>query len=590
MKKKSIMAQLMSYAGGYRRLTCISYVLAALSALVALVPFWYIWRILQEVLRAAPDYADAQNLSHYGWMAVLFATLGMLIYVAALWCSHLSAFRVQRNMRTQVMEHIMTLPVGFIDDVGTGKVRKIVNDCSANTETWLAHNWPDKAVSVFTPIGLIVLLLVFDWRLGLLCLVPVAVGFIIMFTMMGKKMRESMSQYQSALETMTNEAVEYVRGVPVVKTFGQTVFSFKRFKKTIDDYSRWTIDYTKRTMKPMLFFTTAINAVFAVIIAAGIAFASGGVTNELLLNLLFYIIITPIITTTMNKVIYAGENNMLVEDSMNRINGILELKPLPEPEKAETPKDNSIVLKNVSFSYTGAQHKAVDGVNLSVAPGEHIALVGPSGGGKTTIASLISRFWDVQEGQILVGGVDVRSISKDRLMDTVSFVFQDSRLFKTSVYDNIRMARGDATREEVLRALHEAQCDDILEKLPNGLDTVIGAKGVYVSGGEQQRLNIARVMLKDAPILVLDEATAFADPDNENKVQAAFNRLSRGKTVIMIAHRLTTVTAADRIYLVKDGRVAECGKHDELLAQDGVYARMWNEYQTAASWKVGVKA
>lgn len=430
----------------------------------------------------------------------------------------------------------------------------------------------------------------FDWRLGLLCLIPVAVAFAVMSTMMGKRMQESMKQYQTALETMTSETVEYVRGVPVVKTFGQTVFSFKRFKQTIDDYSKWTITYTKQVRTPMLVFTTAINAVFAVIIAAGMVMASGGVTNELLLNLLFYIIITPIITTTMNKVMYAGENEMLVTDSLNRINSILEMKPLPEPERPAEPKDNSVTLENVTFTYAGGKDKAVDGVNLHIEPGEHIALVGPSGGGKTTIASLIARFWDVQSGQILVGGVDVKDISKEALMDTVSFVFQDSKLFKMSVLENIRMAKTSASREEVLQALHDAQCDDIIEKLPNGIDTVIGTKGVYVSGGEQQRLNIARVMLKNAPILILDEATAFADPDNESKVQAAFNKLSQGKTVIMIAHRLTTVTSADKIYVVKDGKLFESGKHEELLEKKGLYQRMWSEYQTTASWKVGVKA
>ena len=590
MKEKSKMAQLMEYAGNYRYLTYSSYVLSAISALVALTPFWCIWKILQEVISVAPNYNEAQNISHYGWMAVGLAVTAMFLYIASLWCSHLPAFRVQRNMRTRVMEHVVTLPVGFLSDWGTGRVRKIVNDCSANTETYLAHIWPDKAGTVFTPLGLVALLFVFDWRLGLLCLIPVAVAFAVMSTMMGKRMQESMKQYQTALETMTSETVEYVRGVPVVKTFGQTVFSFKRFKQTIDDYSKWTITYTKQVRTPMLVFTTAINAVFAVIIAAGLVLASGGVTNELLLNLLFYIIITPIITTTMNKVMYAGENEMLVTDSLNRINSILEMKPLPEPERPAEPKDNSVTLENVTFTYAGGKDKAVDGVNLHIEPGEHIALVGPSGGGKTTIASLIARFWDVQSGQILVGGVDVKDISKEALMDTVSFVFQDSKLFKMSVLENIRMAKTSASREEVLQALHDAQCDDIIEKLPNGIDTVIGTKGVYVSGGEQQRLNIARVMLKNAPILILDEATAFADPDNESKVQAAFNKLSQGKTVIMIAHRLTTVTSADKIYVVKDGKLFESGKHEELLEKKGLYQRMWSEYQTTASWKVGVKA
>ena len=587
MKKQSPMARLMRYAGPYRFLTYGAYALSAISALVALVPFWYIWKIIKAVLDVAPDFQNAQNLGHYGWMAVVFAVLSMLIYIGALWCSHLSAFRVQRNMRTRVMEHILTLPVGFLSDWGSGKVRKIVNDCSAATETYLAHIWPDKAGSVFTPLGLVALLLAFDWRLGLLCLVPVAIAFAVMSKMMGKQMQESMKSYQTALETMSSEAVEYVRGIPVVKTFGQTVFSFKRFKKTIDDYSHWTIDYTKRLMRPMLLFTTAINAVFAVIIAAGIVMTREVVTTQTLLNLLFYVIITPVITLTMNKVMYAGENQMLAEDSLDRIDSILAIAPLPEAAKPQSPKDNAIELRGVSFAYEGGAKNAVDGVSLSAAPGEHIALVGPSGGGKSTIAGLIARFWDVQQGQVLVGGVNVKNIAKNTLMDNVAFVFQDSKLLKTSILENVRMAKPDATREEVLRALHDAQCDDILEKLPQGVDTVIGTKGVYVSGGEQQRLNIARVMLKNAPILILDEATAFADPDNERRVQEAFRRLSQGKTMMMIAHRLTTVTACDKIFVVKDGKIAECGSHEELLQKKSLYDSMWREYQSAAAWKVG---
>ncbi len=589
MKTSSSMKKLMEYAGSYRYLTYASYVLSAISALVALVPFWFIWDMIRRVL-TAQDIQQAEGLGHDGWMAVLFALLSMVIYIAALWCSHLSAFRVQRNIRTQVMEHIVTLPVGFLNDWGSGRVRKIVTDCSAATETYLAHIWPDKAGMVFTPLGLIVLLLVFDWRLGLLCLVPVGIAFVFMAGMMGSSMQESMKQYQNALETMSSEAVEYVRGIPVVKTFGQSVFSFRKFKKAIDNYSEWTIAYTKSMRNPMLGFTTAINAAFTMIIAFGVFMSRKGTTPELLLNLIFYIIITPVITMTLNKVMYAGENEMLVTDSLNRIDQILQLKPLPVPEKTKEPEDNSITLEHIAFAYTGKEKRAVDDVSLEIKPGQHVALVGPSGGGKSTIASLVARFWDVQEGAVRIGGVDVREMDPKKLMDTVSFVFQNGRLFKMSILENVRLARPDAGREEVLQALHDAQCDDILEKLPQGVDTVIGAKGVYVSGGEQQRLNIARVMLKNAPILILDEATAFADPDNEVRVQAAFEKMSRNKTVIMIAHRLSTVATADQIYVVKDGRIAEHGTHAELTGQDSLYGRMWKEYQSAAEWKVGEEA
>lgn len=488
------------------------------------------------------------------------------------------------------MEHIVTLPVGFLNDWGSGKVRKIVTDCSAATETYLAHIWPDKAGMVFTPLGLIVLLLVFDWRLGLLCLVPVGIAFVFMAGMMGSGMQEAMKQYQNALETMSSEAVEYVGAFRVVKTFGQSVFSFRKFKKAIDNYSEWTIAYTRSMRNPMLGFTTAINAAFTMIIAFGVFMSRKGTTPELLLNLIFYIIITPVITMTLNKVMYAGENEMLVTDSLNRIDQILQLKPLPVPEQTKESQDNSITLEHIAFSYAGKEKRAVDDVSLEIKPGQHVALVGPSGGGKSTIASLVARFWDVQEGTVRIGGVDVREIEPKKLMDTVSFVFQNSRLFKMSILENVRLARPDATREEVLQALHDAQCDDILEKLPKGVDTVVGAKGIYVSGGEQQRLNIARVMLKNAPILILDEATAFADPDNEVRVQAAFEKMSRNKTVIMIAHRLSTVATADQIYVVKDGRIAEHGTHAELTSQDSLYGRMWKEYQSAAEWKVGEEA
>ena len=510
------------------------------------MPFFYIWRIISQVLETAPHFENAAGVAHDGWMALAFSILSMLIYVAALWCSHLCAFRVQRNIRCQVMEHILKLPAGFMNDWGSGKVRKIVNDCSASTETYLAHIWPDKAGMIFTPLGLIVLLLFFDWRLGLLCLVPVGIAFIFMAGMMGDDMKAAMKEYQNSLETMSSEAVEYIRGVPVVKTFGQTIFSFERFRKAIDEYSKWTIAYTKSMRPPMLRFTTAINAIFAIIIAFGIAAGASARTPQLILNLIFYTIITPVITTTLNKVMYAGENEMLVTDCLSRIQQIMDIKPLPEPEKAETPSDYSITFDHVSFSYAGADKKALNDISFTIESGEHVALVGPSGGGKSTIASLIPRFWDVESGRILIGGVDVRNIPKETLSDMVSFVFQDSSLLKMSVLDNVRLSHPDATREEVLQALHEAQCDDIIEKLPNGIDTVVGAAGVYVSGGEKQRLNIARVMLKNAPILILDEATAFADPDNETKVQAAFANMSRGKTVLMIAHRLSTVTDTSR--------------------------------------------
>ena len=582
--------RLFEYADNYKYLTIASWVLATVSAFIALVPFYYIWRLIKEVIRVSPDFDRAQNLSAYGWCAVGSAVLAMLIYMGGLICSHLAAFHVQATMRSRLMRHIMSLPLGSMDEDGSGKVRKIINESSAATETYLAHQLPDKCVATATPIGLVVLLLVFDWRLGLLSLIPVVLGFAIMSTMMGANMKKKMEEYQNALEEMSSEAVEYVRGIPVVKTFGQSVFSFKRFRDSIKKYEKWTIAYTKDLRVPMMGLTTAINSVFAILIAATFwlgGVKSGSADGTFLLNLMFYIIITPIITVTMTKMMYAGENVMIVEDALNRIDGLLEKKPLPQSVNPEKPQDASISFKNVSYRYDGASDDAIHNISLDIKSGEHIAFVGPSGGGKSTLAKLIARFADVNSGFIEIGGVNVKNIKASDLMNTVSFVFQDSKLLKMSIFDNVRMGNKNAMREEVIEALHNAQCDDIIEKLPGGIDTVIGSKGTYLSGGETQRIAIARAMLKNAPILILDEATAFADPDNEAKVQAAFSKLSEGKTVIMIAHRLSSVTEVDRIYVLKNGQICQSGTHENLLSQDGLYAHMWKEFNKSVSWKVG---
>ena len=582
--------RLFEYADNYKYLTIASWVLATVSAFIALVPFYYIWRLIKEVIRVSPDFDRAQNLSAYGWCAVGSAVLAMLIYMGGLICSHLAAFHVQATMRSRLMRHIMSLPLGAMDEDGSGKVRKIINESSAATETYLAHQLPDKCVATATPIGLVVLLLVFDWRLGLLSLIPVVLGFAIMSTMMGANMKKKMEEYQNALEEMSSEAVEYVRGIPVVKTFGQSVFSFKRFRDSIKKYEKWTIAYTKDLRVPMMGLTTAINSVFAILIAATFwlgGVKSGSVDGTFLLNLMFYIVITPIITVTMTKMMYAGENVMIVEDALNRIDGLLEKKPLPQSVNPEKPQDASISFKNVSYRYDGASDDAIHNISLDIKSGEHIAFVGPSGGGKSTLVKLIARFADVNSGFIEIGGVNVKNIKASDLMNTVSFVFQDSKLLKMSIFDNVRMGNKNAMREEVIEALHNAQCDDIIEKLPGGIDTVIGSKGTYLSGGETQRIAIARAMLKNAPILILDEATAFADPDNEAKVQAAFSKLSEGKTVIMIAHRLSSVTEVDRIYVLKNGQICQSGTHENLLSQDGLYAHMWKEFNKSVSWKVG---
>lgn len=585
MKKQSNLSRLLTIAGSYRYLTYASWILSAISALIALVPYYFIWQVMREVLEVAPDFSRAQNLTHNGWMAVLFAVIAVLVYIAGLMCSHLGAFRIATNLRLQSMNHIVKLPLGFAEHFGSGKLRKIVNESSAATETYLAHQLPDRANALATPCGLLVLLFVFDWRLGLLSLAPVLLGFLIMMAMTGKEMQQKMKEYQNALDDMAGEAVEYVRGIPVVKTFGQTIFSFKKFKDSIDRYKVWVIAYTKQLRTPMMFYTAAINGVFVFLIAGALLFTQDQVTTEFLLNLVFYIIITPIISVTLTRIMFQSENAMIVDDALQRIDSVLNLEPLKETAHPMHPKDGSVELEQVHFSYDG-EKDVLNGISISIPAGQTVAFVGPSGGGKTTLANLISRFFDPQSGTVRVGGVDVRDIPKEELMNTVSFVFQNSRLIKASIFENVRLGKPEATREEVMAALKNAQCDDILEKLPDGMDTVIGTKGVYLSGGEQQRIAIARVMLKNTPIIILDEATAFADPDNETRVQAAFSKLSQGKTVIMIAHRLSTVAGADRIYVVKDGQIAESGSSRELMERGGLFARMWQNYQTSIQWKV----
>ena len=585
MKKQSNLSRLLSYAGGHKYFTYVSWILSAVSALTALVPFWYIWKIINEVLKASPNFGSAQNLTHYGIMAMAYAIISYLIYIGALLCSHLAAFRIAANMRIDITEHIAKLPIGFTDSFGSGKLLKIINDSTAATENYLAHQLPDKYAAMATPVGLLALLLVFDWRLGLLSLVPVAVGFAVMSAMTGKRMEEKMRQYGNALASMSNEAVEYVRGIPVVKTFGQSVFSLKKFKATIDEYKKWVLAYTKDMRLPMMLYTLAINGVFAFLILGAFWFTNGTVDSEFLVNLLFYIIITPVISVTLTKIMYMSEEGMVISDAIERIDSVLNAEPMSVGNNSHKPKSASVELESVHFSYDGKK-EVISDISLKIKCGQTVAFVGPSGGGKSTLASLISRFFDVNSGSIKIGGVDVRDIPKDELMNTVSFVFQNSKLIKASILDNVKMGKSNATDEEVLNALKAAQCMDIIEKFPDGVNTVIGSRGVYLSGGEMQRIAIARAVLKNAPIIILDEATAFADPDNEVKVQTAFAKLSEGKTVIMIAHRLSTVRNVDCIYVISDGKIVEYGNRAELIEKKGMFYKMQNDYQSSVSWKV----
>ena len=571
------------YAGSHKFLITLGRFIAGVSAILVLIPYYDLWRII----RIAVNEEDFSQISKFAWQAVILTVASLLIYIVALFCTHIAAFRVQANMRSSLMRRIITLPLGVFDEDGTGKIRRIVNDSTAATETFIAHNLPDKTVAAVTPIGLLVLIFAFNWKIGLLCMIPALIGFACMMSMMGKGMQEKMAEYQNALETMSSEATEYVRGVPVVKTFGQTIHSFKRFKSSIDSFGKWTTDYTMMLRWPMTAFMTCINAVFAFIVIAAFSFSKDGITAGLILNIMYYIIVTPLITVALTKVAYSGEAEMTLIDALKRVESIMEIKPLSDSKTGRIPKDFGLELINVSYRYKDATRDAVRNVSMKIAPGEHVALVGPSGSGKTTLAELMVRFFDVSDGKILIGDENVKDMSSAELMKQVSFVFQDSRLIKKSILENVRMAKPDASEEEVMEALRKAQCMDIIEKLPQGIKTVIGEKGTYLSGGEQQRITIARAVLKDAPILILDEATAFADPDNESKVQAAFEELSKGKTLIMIAHRLSTVMNADRIFVMDDGQCVESGNHEELIQKNGLYKRMFDEYSRSIEWKVG---
>ena len=571
------------YAGGHKVLIPLGRTIAGVSAVMALVPYYDLWKIIS----IAVNGEDTSRISHYAWQAVIITVASLLVYIVALLCTHIAAFRVQANMRSQLMRRIITLPLGVFDEDGTGKIRRTVNDSTAATETYIAHNLPDKTVAAVTPVGLLVLIFAFNWKIGLICMIPAVIGFACMMSMMGKGMQEKMKEYQNALDIMSSEATEYVRGIPIVKTFGQTINSFKRFKSSIDGYGKWTTDYTLQLRLPMIGFMTCVNSIFLFIVIAAYGVTRDGVAAADILNIMYYIIVTPLITVALTKIAYSGEAEMTLIDALKRVDSILEIEPLPVSAKRLVPADNSIELKDVTYRYKDATRDAVNGVSLKIEPGEHIALVGPSGSGKTTLAELMVRFFDVDNGQILIGGADVKDIDPEVLMKKISFVFQDSRLIKKSIFENVRLSKPNATEEEVIEALTKAQCMDIIDKLPDGIHTVIGEKGTYLSGGEQQRITIARAVLKDAPVLILDEATAFADPDNETKVQAAFDELSKNKTVIMIAHRLSTVMNADKIYVLDDGRLTESGTHKELMSTEGLYKKMFDEYTRSVEWKVG---
>ncbi len=586
MKKQSNLSRLLAFAGGHKKLTFLGCVLSGIAAVLGLVPYVCVWLAAREALAVYPDVSEASGIVRWGWTAVWFAVSNILVYFAALMCTHIAAFRTARNMRHTGVAHILDLPLGFFAGDQSGRLRKIIDDNAALTEDLLAHKLPDLTAAVVTPIAAVVLLFTFDWRMGLLCLLTMVLAFVCMASMMGGKNAGFFHRYQREIEKMSAEAVEYVRGIPVVKVFQQTVYSFKAFYAAIQSYSDLASQYAMSCRKGQTAFLTCINGGFALLIPAALLLASGGDGWDVLADFIFYALFAPACGGMINRIMYASESVMEANEAMMKLDQVLEQKPLEETKNPKKPENETVSFEHVTFQYPGTERPALNDVSFTVKEGTVTGLVGPSGGGKSTAASLIPRFWDVGSGHVQIGGVNVRDMDSQELMRHVAFVFQDTKLFKVSLLENIRMSRPAATVEEVKAAAHAAQCDDILAKLPDGLNTVVGTKGVYLSGGEAQRIALARAILKDAPIVVLDEATAFADPENEALIQKAFGELIRGKTVLMIAHRLSTVQHADKILVIDKGAVREQGSHEELLAAGGLYAEMWKDYQKAAAWKV----
>lgn len=591
-QNKNKFIRLLNYSGNYKYLTIVGMFLSALSAICLLVPFVYIWDVVNALLAVAPDFTKAQNLDVYAINAFTFAVLGIILNFFGLMGTHLSAFKNEKNMKDAAIKHLLKLPLGYFSNHTSGGLRKIIDYSTAKTEIFLAHQLFDLTGAIVTPIVFLILLFSFDWRLGLICLIPIILCFVFMYPMFSKESRNSMEKYEKYLEEMNGEAVEYVRGIPVTKAFQQSIYSFKNFINAIKNYGKFSAEYSMSTHIPMTAFTVSINGFFALLIPAGILLAGSVVDVKFFANFMFYIIFTPICAVMMMKIMTVSQDWMLASCALDSIEAILNENPLVDPINPQKPKNHSIEFEGVYFDYENAygDEHILNDVNLKINENETVALVGPSGGGKTTIASLIPRFWDVNQGSIKVGDVDVRSISTKELMKNISFVFQNTTLFKDSIYNNVAIGRKGASRDDVKKALSLTQCDDIIDELPDGINTVIGSEGTYLSGGQQQRIALARAVLKDAPIIILDEATALADPENEYLIQKAISEITKDKTVIMIAHRLSSVKNVDRIYVVENGRIVEEGNHHTLIDSGGIYSRMWDEFNQSIQWKVKSEA
>lgn len=596
MRKDSEISRMFQYAGNRHWLTVAGMILAGISTVLSMIPFVCIWFVVRDIINAVfeKNIGVVGHSSTYAWLAAGFSVLSILLYFIALCLSHLAAFRTAANMKKEALHHIVKLPLGYFNQNASGRLRKVIDDNASLTENFLAHQLPDLTGAVVMPVAVIVLIFIFDWRLGLCCLVPLAISAFFLKQMMGGDNAHFMEGYMTALETMNKEAVEYIRGIPVVKVFQQTVYSFKNFRVAIDEYEKYASGYALKCRIPLTGFNVALNGTFILLIPVACMIINGisgqAAYQDVLLDFLFYSLFTPVCTTMMNRVMFAGEQLMAAKSAVTRIEGILKEQPLADAAHTMEPKNASVTFENVSFSYPGTEVLALDGISFEIPEGKTVALVGASGSGKSTAAQLIPRFYDASEGSVRIGGADVRKIDKKLLMDQIAFVFQNTKLFKDTLFENIRAARPEATREQVMQAAELAQCREIIDRLPDGLDTIVGNGGTYLSGGENQRIALARAILKDAPIIVLDEATAFADAENEHRIQLAFEKLTKGKTVLMIAHRLSTIQNADLILVFDEGKIIERGTHDELLMAKGRYASMWNDYQASIQWKVEKEA
>lgn len=587
--KTFILKRFIPYMGNKKSLLPLSLVLSGISAVLNLVPFVLIWYITREILSVS-NSINIDTIKYYSILAFLSAVGGIVVYFLALMSSHLAAFRVEVGMQKIGMEKLMSMPLGFFDKNSSGKIRKIVNDGAGTTHSFLAHQLPDIAGSIVSPIILIVLLLTIDWRMGVASIIPIILGFITMSFMMSDKGKEFQNRYYDSLEEMSSESVEYIRGIPVVKTFGQTIFSFKRFYNSIIKYKEMVHAYTLLWRRPMTFYTAIMQSAAFFLIPMAIFLVGRGQDLPLVFaDFTFYILISPIFTMLLMKSMYFQQNTLIAEQAIDRMDNLFDYDTMNYEETTKPVKKHDLEFKNVSFSYEGSDKKTIDGITFKINEGETVALVGASGGGKTTIARLAARFWDVDQGEICIGGVDVRNISKKDLMDNISFVFQSTKLFKGTLKENIVFGKEHVTQKDIDDAINYSQSRDIIENLPNGINTIIGSKGTYLSGGEQQRIALARAILKNAPIVLLDEATAFADPENEHLIQMALKELGKGKTTLMIAHRLTSVQNVDNIIVIDDGKIAEQGTHEQLLNKGGIYRSMWDEYQKSIAWKIVTK-